>query len=330
MTSNNGGATAARTRSRSPVRSGSGAGLGSGRSLDVVLATASRAAREAGKLIRQAWHASQTSEVEDTKSNSVDLVTETDRKCEDLVSGIILKDFPSDRIIGEETAGSEKYAPPTDEPTWTIDPIDGTTNFVHRFPQSCVIIGYLENKEVVVGVVYDPVADELFRATKGGGAFLESPARAGGAMRLTAPRVTSLGQALISMEVGYGRDEASVSLVTGGLANLLRGGVRSIRMAGSTGLNMAYVAAGRLSAAFEHGDWERGRGPKIWDVSAGKLIVMEAGGVTRDLFRDGNGELDLMGRSQFSACTPELADAILGALLQKPAAAAATAAGATS
>jgi len=278
--------------------------------LEAVLATAKRAAREAGAVIRQAWWAEDESQVKATKSNSVDLVTETDQKCEELVARIILGDFPGDRIIGEESSGSDKYEPPGEGPTWTVDPIDGTTNFVHRFPQSCVIIGYLEGGEPCVGVVYDPVAEELFWATRGGGAFLERP-NLPGALRLKGSSAQKLAHAVVCMEVGYGRDEASIALVTGALAKVMRAGVRSVRMAGSTGLNMAYVAAGRLSAAFEHGDWERGKGPKIWDFAAGKLMVSEAGGVTRDLLNGGSAELDLMGRSQFSACTPELADEIM-------------------
>lgn len=296
---------AGRSRSRSPRSANA-------RSLDAVLSTAQRAAREAGTLIRTAWRATPESATED-KSNSVDLVTETDKKCEEVVFGILRKDYPDDRIIGEEEAGQDKYEPLTDDPTWTVDPVDGTTNFVHRFPQSCVIIAYIEKKEVLVGVIYDPIADELFWSKKGCGAFLDSPSH-DGSLRLCAAKVETLNKALISMEVGYGRDEVAASLVTGALSKVLRAGVRGVRMAGSTGLNMAYVAAGRLSAAFEHGDWARGAGPKIWDFSAGKLIVSEANGVTRDLLSWGNGPLDLMGRSQFSACTPQLADEILALL----------------
>eukprot|EP00929_Paragymnodinium_shiwhaense_P053661 TRINITY_DN26882_c0_g1_i1.p1 TRINITY_DN26882_c0_g1~~TRINITY_DN26882_c0_g1_i1.p1 ORF type:complete len:305 (-),score=55.62 TRINITY_DN26882_c0_g1_i1:87-1001(-) len=303
---------AAKDRSRSPRPA---AKSQSGRFYDSLLATAEKAARAAGELIRQAWWANPQGDVKATKSNTVDLVTETDQKCEEVVMQIIRKDFPDDRIIGEESSGSGKYDAPTDVPTWTVDPIDGTTNFVHRFPQSCVIIGYLEGGHTCVGLVYDPIADELFTATKGGGAFLRAPHYTG---RIRASETTAINKAVISMEVGYGRDEAAIGLVTNAMAALLRRGVRSVRMAGSTGLNMAYVACGRLNAAFEHGDWERGLGPKIWDFSAGKLLVHEAGGVTRNLFAGGKGELDLMGRSQFSACSPELADEILSVVLKKP------------
>jgi len=280
-------------------------------SLDKALSTAIKAAREAGKLIRQAWWSQDHSHIKDTKSNSVDLVTEADVACEQLITRMIQEDFPNHRIIGEESCGTSKYGDLTMEPTWTIDPIDGTTNFIHRFPQSCVIISYLEGQEVLAGVVYDPVADELFYAKKGAGAHLESPHFKG---QLFTSKVEALSKAVIGMEVGYGRDEVSVSLVSSSLKAILERGVRSIRMGGSTGLNMAYVAAGRLNAAFEHGDWDRGLGPKIWDFSAGKLLVSEAGGVTRDLFAGGVGELNLMGRSQFSSCTTKLADEIIGSI----------------
>jgi len=285
-------------------------GGGSQRSLDAVLATAIRAAREAGNLIQQAWWSSERSAIAETKSSDVDLVTETDQKCEALVSSIILKDFPDDRIIGEEACGSGAYEELTDDPTWTIDPIDGTTNFVHRFPQSCVIIAYIEKKQTCASVIYDPVLDELFWAKKGAGAWVENPRF--GKRQLRSSGTKTLDRALVSMEVGYGRDDESISMVTNALVGLMKERVRSIRMAGSSGLNMAYVAAGRFDCAFEHGDWPRGRGPKIWDFAAGKLIVAEAGGVSRDLFKGGaNSELDLMGRAQFTACTAELANAVL-------------------
>eukprot|EP00928_Gymnodinium_smaydae_P033988 TRINITY_DN24193_c0_g1_i2.p1 TRINITY_DN24193_c0_g1~~TRINITY_DN24193_c0_g1_i2.p1 ORF type:complete len:233 (+),score=40.96 TRINITY_DN24193_c0_g1_i2:204-902(+) len=195
----------------------------------------------------------------------------------------------------------------------TIDPIDGTTNFVHRLPYSCVIVAFLHKKEVQVGVVYDPMGDELFWAQRGRGAFLASP-RFTGPIRVSG--TTSLARAVVSMDPGYGRDVAAVRRFGNAQAALLVRGVRNIRVFGSTGLNMAYVACGRLDAGFEEGSWESNLGPKIWDFAAGRLLVEEAGGVTRDL--TGNlptGEpLDVMQRSFFCAASVSLANELFCAL----------------
>jgi len=284
-----------------------------------ILEVAKRAARGAGELIRNVLHGdSQRSEIALTKSNTVDLVTETDQKCEELVMSIIRHAYPEHVIIGEESSGTGKYTL-TDVPTWTVDPIDGTTNFVHHLSLSCVIIAYLCNKEVCIGVVYDPMADELFSATQGGGAFLERGARMPTQIRVSDTK--AIPQAVISMDPGYGRDAEAVDRFTACQAALLKKGLRNVRTVGSTGLNMAWVACGRLDAGFEQGSWELGLGPKIWDFSAGKLLVEEAGGVTRDVGLgllsqpSPDSPLDLMGRSFFCGSTSELAAELLAGVV---------------
>ena len=129
---------------------------------------------------------------------------------------------------------------------------------------------------MLVGVVYDPIADELFWAIKGGGAWIESPPAlaSGGSMRqrLTCSSTTSMARAVIGLEVGYSREpDHGVPAL---LASVLSRRVRSVRMLGSSGLNMAYVACGRLDAVVEEGTGgpADGHGPKIWDFSAGKLL----------------------------------------------------------
>merc|ERR1719440_1342246 len=115
------------------------------------------------------------------------------------------------------------------------------------------------------------------------------------------------------MDPGYGRDEVAVQTFSTVQSKILLRGVRNIRVMGSTGLNMAYIACGRLDAGFEQGSWDENCGPKIWDFAAGKLLVEEAGGVTRDL--SGNlptdVPLDVMQRSFFCAATGELASELL-------------------
>jgi len=167
-------------------------------SLKQVLKVAHGASQLARSQIRDAW--SSRSEVKHTKSSSTDLVTETDQKCEELVIQHILSHFPEHEIIGEESCGSDKYTL-TDSPTWTIDPIDGTTNFVHQLALSCVIISFLVGKEVLVGVVYDPLADDLFWAVKGKGALLKQGCdEEKESVSIHVSNTETISQAIISMD----------------------------------------------------------------------------------------------------------------------------------
>lgn len=288
---------------------------------DRELQLAQSAVRSAGAAIREAW-ATQQSQIDD-KGTSTDLVTETDRRCEEIIAGMIRTGFPGHRIIGEEDSGSDRYEL-TNEPTWTIDPIDGTTNFVHRLALSCVLISHVVDKKVMVAVTYDPYADELFWAVEGRGAHLID--RDGKTTAIHVSDTKAVKQALVSMDPGYGRSKLAVQRYSSVHSAMLLKGVRNIRVMGCTGLNMAYVACGRLDAAFEEGSWITGRGPKIWDFAPGKLLIQEAGGLTVDISTgddddESNGtppltvadrsSLDLLGRSFFCASTRSLADEIL-------------------
>jgi fructose-1,6-bisphosphatase/inositol monophosphatase family enzyme len=276
--------------------------------LDRVLEIAKEAAFLAGEQIRKAWP--KRSEVKD-KSSNTDLVTETDQQCEELIINLLRQTFPTHKIIGEESSGQDKYEL-SDQPTWTIDPIDGTTNFVHRLKLSCVLISYLVNKQVMVGVTYDPLADELFYAIKGNGAFLQS-GKDGTAQPIHVSTTDSIPRSVVSMDPGYGRDPVGVNKFLSIQKCILLKGVRNIRVLGSTGLNMAYVACGRLDAAFEEGSWNGNRGPKIWDFAAGKLLIEEAGGITTNIegIVPTTEPIELMGRSFFCAATPALATELM-------------------
>lgn len=283
--------------------------------LNKVLDVAKEAAVLAGEQIRGAWI--ERSEVKDTKSNTTDLVTETDQRCEELVIGLIRRSFPEHVIIGEESAGSDKYEL-TEAPTWTIDPIDGTTNFVHRLALSCVIISYLCQREVLVSVIYDPMADELFFATRGGGAFLQGRQTGNKPIPIHVSSTETIDRAVVSMDPGYGRGAVEVSRFTAIQSAILRRKVRGLKVLGSTGLNMAYVACGRLDAGFEEGSWEHNLGPKIWDFAAGKLMIKEAGGLTSDISGSipTTNSLDLLGRSWFAAATEALAGELFSAIIE--------------
>lgn len=137
-------------------------------SLAQFLASAVDAAKKAGQLIRKGFY--EIKHVE--HKGQVDLVTETDKACEDLIFSHLKQLYPTHKFIGEETTAACGVTELTDDPTWIVDPLDGTTNFVHGFPFVCVSIGLTIGKIPTVGVVYNPIIDELFTGIHGGGAFL--------------------------------------------------------------------------------------------------------------------------------------------------------------
>jgi len=227
---------------------------------DAILALALRLAREAGAIQRERWGTELTIE---TKSADVDLVTEVDRACEDLVVAGIERERPDDAILAEEGGLRDR---PGASHRWVVDPLDGTTNFAHGFPRFCVSIGVEQAGSRVVGVVYDPLLDERFEALRGAGAWL-------GGRRLAVSSEPELGRALVATgfayDVHHSNDDNLASF-----ARVVKQ-ARGIRRDGSAALDLCYVAAGRLD-----GYWELKLKP--WDVAAGLLIVEEAGGRTSD------------------------------------------------
>lgn len=211
------------------------------------------------------------------KSSASDLVTEVDKGAETLIRNLILTHFPHHSILGEEgvAAGTESSDRALEEVAdseylWIVDPIDGTTNFVHGFPFFCVSIALAHRGEVIVGVVYDPIRDELFVAEKGKGAYLK-----GKSMSVSAEK--ELEEALIATGFSTGRDTTEMDNLAGIQALLPK--VRSLRAGGSAALHLAYVAVGRLSGFWQHG-------LNSWDAAAGCLLVSESGGKVTDI--DGN------------------------------------------
>ncbi|WNQ12124.1 inositol monophosphatase family protein [Paenibacillus aurantius] len=208
------------------------------------------------------------------KYSPQDLVTEVDKGSETMIRKLILTHFPTHSILGEEGVepGPEASAKALTEMSgaeylWIVDPIDGTTNFVHGFPFYTVSIALAYKGEVIVGVVYDPSRDELFVAEKGKGAYLRGkPMKVSGEAKLT----DSL------LATGFPADrEGALPLNMAGLQHLAPK-VRNVRIAGSAALHLAYVAAGRLS-----GFWEIGL--NSWDTAAGALLVQESGGQVTDM-----------------------------------------------
>lgn len=188
-----------------------------------------------------------------------DLVTEVDRESERLIVEHLRSRFPGHDIVAEEG----DYAQAGSSFRWIIDPVDGTTNYAHGFPWFCSSIGLQQNGELVAGVIYNPVYDELFTATKGGGAYLNG-------RRLSVSARSPLKNSLLG--TGFPYDCASDP--ANNFANFIafQKSARGIRRAGAAALDLACVAAGRLD-----GFWELKL--KAWDVAAGVLLVREAGGV---------------------------------------------------
>lgn len=221
---------------------------------------AAEVAREAGALLRGLADSGLRAEL---KASDVDLVTEADRRSEALVTRRLREHFPDCGIVAEEGTAQ----PSTSGVCFIIDPLDGTTNFAHRFPHYSVSITIEEHGVVVGGVVYDVPKGELFSAERGLGAWLN-----GSPLRVS--EVESLDKALLATGFPYDRK-------TSPLNNLdhyarLKMLTHGIRRAGSASLDLCYVAAGRLD-----GYWEMKLKP--WDVGAGALVVVEAGGRVSDL-----------------------------------------------
>lgn len=227
-----------------------------------LLRVAQSAALQAGSLIRDFIGKMSTSQVH-LKGVS-DYVTEVDLQCETIIIEHILKHFPGHHIMSEETPNEGLK----DGITWVIDPLDGTANFVHGFPFVAVSISACEDGYPVAGVVFDPIREELFSATRGGGAFLNGHS-------IGVCRRENLADAFVATGFPHRtRQWIDPYLVAFREIFLGTGG---IRRAGAAALDLAYLAAGRVD-----GFWEMGL--KAWDVAAGSLLVLEAGGVVTDFW----------------------------------------------
>ncbi|ODN83056.1 hypothetical protein L202_01281 [Cryptococcus amylolentus CBS 6039] len=242
--------------------------------LDSILQFTIQLALDAGKLIREGQENRFASESthEDEKLNSVDLVTEVDKAVEKFIVGKITEAYPDHKFIGEESYNGQKI---TDAPTWIVDPIDGTTNFVHGFPMVATSIGLAVKGKPVVGVIYNPFLDQLWSAAKGKGAYLNQKRK----LPITGAQkpLPSLGQALIGVEYGMSRSPPALPRKVAAFQKLTahadHGGkmVHSLRSLGSAALNIVLVASGGLDMYWEVGCWP-------WDVCAGICILEESGG----------------------------------------------------
>jgi myo-inositol-1(or 4)-monophosphatase len=197
----------------------------------------------------------------------IDLVTEADLASERLIIDRIKSHYPRHSILAEESGDSESANPVSgsSEWKWIVDPLDGTTNFAHAYPCFCVSIALERAGQIEIGVVYDPMRDEMFAAERGGGTTLNG-------RRILVSAVAELNSAMLCTGFPYDvRERPHFAL---DFTNFTMA-AQAVRRDGSAALDLAYVACGRFD-----GFWEDGLNP--WDVAAGVLLIQEAGGVVTD------------------------------------------------
>src|SRR5215475_855276 len=232
-----------------------------------MLITAVKAARRAGNIINRG--ARDLDRLTVSTKGPKDFVSEVDRAAEVAIVQTLHAAYPDHAILAEE--GTAKGANAAAEHVWIVDPLDGTTNFLHGFPQYCVSIALQHKQHIVQAVIYDPVRNDLFTATRGRGAFLNDH-------RMRVSRRQHLKDCLIGTGFPF-RDGSYLDAYLEMMGTMIRE-TAGLRRPGAAALDLAYVAAG-----FYDGFFEVGLNP--WDVAAGSLLVLEAGGLIGDLAGEG-------------------------------------------
>jgi myo-inositol-1(or 4)-monophosphatase len=216
-------------------------------------------ARQAGKLLIAKF----TEQHQIHYKGTIDLVTEADKMSEELILAEISRRYPDHGILSEESAQKNEQA----TMRWIIDPLDGTTNYAHGFPFFCVSIALEKEGDVVLGVVYDPIRDELFAAERESGAYLNGK-------NLQVSNVNDLSHSLLATGFPYDIRVSPDNNLN--FFSAMAKKAQAIRRPGAAALDLAYLAAGRID-----GFWELKLKP--WDTAAGCLLVTEAGGVISDM-----------------------------------------------
>lgn len=233
--------------------------------------TAVRAARAAGSIIQAAagsglgpptLPADFADGAQLRHKGAIDLVTRIDLACEAAIHAVLTEETPHIPVLAEEGGGARAA-----ETRWIVDPLDGTTNFVHGFPAYAVSIGLQIDGALQAGCIYDPLRDHLYTATRGGGAHCNG-------QRLQVSQTDALSDALLLTGFPYDRQQRAAEYLRIVQAFMER--CRGIRRAGAAALDFAHIAAGRAD-----GFWEFGLSP--WDIAAGTLLVREAGGMVTDM-----------------------------------------------
>ncbi|MEG0920983.1 MAG: inositol monophosphatase family protein [Comamonas sp.] len=256
--------------------------MSSSSSLHPMLNMAIKAARAAGAIINRAALDVEAVRVSNKQVN--DFVTEVDQQAEQAIIETLLSAYPDHGILGEET-GNE-YGNKNSDFIWIIDPLDGTTNFIHGFPVYCVSIALAVNGRIEQAVVYDPTRNDLFTSTRGRGAFLNE-------RRIRVSKRTMLKDCLITTGFPFrpGDNFKQYMAMLGDVMQRTSG----VRRPGAAALDLAYVAAGFSDGFFE-------TGLNIWDVAAGSLLITEAGGLVGNF----TGDADFLEQREILAATPRI------------------------
>ena len=256
-----------------------------------MLNTAVKAARKAGALINRASFDVDKLTVRSKQKN--DFVSEVDHAAEEAIISTLREAYPTHGFLGEESGYHDKQA----EYLWVIDPLDGTTNFLHGVPQYCVSIALLHKGVATQAVIFDPNRNELFTATKGVGAYLND-------RRIRVSRIDKFEGALVGTGFPF-REVVNIDDYLRMLRNVMSAAA-GVRRPGAAALDLAWVACGRYDAF-----WELGLSP--WDMAAGALLIREAGGLVGDL--DGNEKYLETGR--IAAANAKLFSPLLQLLKQR-------------
>lgn len=253
-----------------------------------MLNTAVKAARRAGTIINRA--SLDLERVSVGRKGHNDFVTEVDQAAEQAIIDVLLSAYPGHAILGEESGEVGAPQQEGNEFTWIIDPLDGTTNFIHGFPQYAVSIALRHNGTITQGVIYDPSRNELFTSTRGAGAFLNEK-------RIRVSKRTRLADALVGTGFPFRASDSAPEALDRymRLFRLMTQRTAGLRRPGAAALDLAYVACGRYD-----GFWEAGLKP--WDIAAGSLMVLEAGG----LIGDWSGEQTHLDSGNVVAGTPKV------------------------
>ncbi len=254
---------------------------------DDFLTVCEDAARAAGRILLD-W----SSRFSVREKGPADLVTEADLAAQDEIQQRILGEFPDHGFLGEESTGDIN---PDAAYRWIVDPLDGTTNYVHQIPYYCVSIALAHRDELILGAIFDPVSDDCYTAIAGEGAFLNTT------HRLQTRDTTDVGEAVVATSLSArSRPESSEMKDFATIVSRSR----AVRRMGSAALNLCQVAAGHFDAYWAENN-------KIWDVAAGFVIVREAGGYIAAL--DGR-KVDLKRPKFIATATPELHEQMRGFL----------------
>lgn len=243
------------------------------------------AAQLGGEILLKAYYQSRHISFSEKKSN--DFVTQIDIESENAIKGILNRETPEFGFLGEETGPSSELK----GRIWVVDPLDGTTNFIHGFPFFSISISLLEQSEPVLGVIFDPLRKDVFHATKNGGAYMN-----GKLISVTKP--DGLKKTLIATGFPFREKDLLKRYLRVFEEVFIR--ASGIRRAGSASLDLAYTAAGMVDGFFEHG-------LSVWDIASGVLLIQEAGGIVVDF----KGNKDYLDTGNIIAGPPTVVKEIL-------------------